>query len=275
MTLCLLQGSGAKLTFVIPLSLEYLHFHSTKFQYLPFSSIPNPFRYRLRTALSTPTFEKLTKAFMGNAYNVLSGIGQEMGKRAGTAAREQLGALGEEVGKRAGPVTAEAWNHLATFGQDAGKHVGSAAQKAQDWIVEHLREAAAIAASIVAPPVAAGLAGPIIGAAGFGSGGVVAGSMAAGIQSSIGNVAAGSAFAFLQSAGAGGAAAGTLFWSVFGATSAAAWGATAPGLSAAAREGRSEGESRDGEPDDEGAGKKEDQKGSEHGEEMENVIMKH
>jgi hypothetical protein len=39
---------------------------------------------------------------------------------------------------------------------------------------------------------------------GFGTGGIVAGSIAAGIQSSIGNVAIGSMFAFAQSAGATG-----------------------------------------------------------------------
>ena len=39
---------------------------------------------------------------------------------------------------------------------------------------------------------------------GFGSGGVAAGSLAAGVQATIGNVAAGSMFAALQSAGAAG-----------------------------------------------------------------------
>ena len=52
---------------------------------------------------------------------------------------------------------------------------------------------------------------------GFGTAGIVGGSIAAGIQSAIGNVAAGSLFAIFQSAGA----AGTL------ATAAAAGGATA------------------------------------------------
>ncbi|KAF6039679.1 hypothetical protein EB796_002010 [Bugula neritina] len=44
----------------------------------------------------------------------------------------------------------------------------------------------------------------ILGAIGFGSGGVIGGSVAAGIQSSIGNVAAGSVFSALQSLGAAG-----------------------------------------------------------------------
>ncbi|ODN90789.1 hypothetical protein L198_06106 [Cryptococcus wingfieldii CBS 7118] len=53
-------------------------------------------------------------------------------------------------------------------------------------------------------------AGPIVGGGlglfGFGAAGVTAGSLAASIQAGIGNVAAGSLFAFLQSAGAGGVA---------------------------------------------------------------------
>lgn len=57
----------------------------------------------------------------------------------------------------------------------------------------------------VAVGVAAVAAAPVVLAAvGFGTGGVVAGSLAAGMQASIGNVAAGSAFAVLQSWGAAG-----------------------------------------------------------------------
>jgi Interferon-induced 6-16 family len=51
-----------------------------------------------------------------------------------------------------------------------------------------------MAVSFVAPPA-------LITAAGFGTGGVVAGSLAAGVQSRMGNVAPGSAFALLQYAG--------------------------------------------------------------------------
>ncbi|QDS67890.1 hypothetical protein FKW77_008161 [Venturia effusa] len=46
---------------------------------------------------------------------------------------------------------------------------------------------------------------PALGALGFGPKGVGAGSIAAGVQAGIGNVAAGSAFSILQGAGAGGA----------------------------------------------------------------------
>ena len=54
----------------------------------------------------------------------------------------------------------------------------------------------------------AGILIPVaVTAVGFGTGGIVAGSMAAGIQSTIGNVAAGGLFATVQSAAAGGAVA--------------------------------------------------------------------
>ncbi|QPH00569.1 hypothetical protein C2857_004319 [Epichloe festucae Fl1] len=51
------------------------------------------------------------------------------------------------------------------------------------------------------------VAAPLLGASGFGSLGPIAGSAAACVQSGIGNVVAGSAFATLQSAGMGGAGA--------------------------------------------------------------------
>ena len=71
---------------------------------------------------------------------------------------------------------------------------------------------------------------PLLGAAGFGSGGVFGGSLAAGVQAGIGNVAAGSTFAFLQSAGAGGAALGAVNGVIQGAGLAVAGGAAAAGV---------------------------------------------
>ncbi|KAF7300360.1 hypothetical protein HMN09_00919300 [Mycena chlorophos] len=70
---------------------------------------------------------------------------------------------------------------------------------------------AAVAAAAVGITVVATVAAPlvlvgVIHAIGFGSSGVVAASIAAGLQSAIGNVAAGSLFAICQSIGAGGAA---------------------------------------------------------------------
>jgi len=52
---------------------------------------------------------------------------------------------------------------------------------------------------VLAPVVTGG----VLGAVGFGAGGVVAGSAAAGIQAGMGNIAGGSLFALAQSIGAG------------------------------------------------------------------------
>ncbi|KAI0338974.1 hypothetical protein BDW22DRAFT_1348114 [Trametopsis cervina] len=57
-------------------------------------------------------------------------------------------------------------------------------------------------ATIIAPML---IAGPLLGMVGFGASGPIAGTLAAFIQSCIGNVAAGSLFAILQSAAMGGA----------------------------------------------------------------------
>lgn len=57
--------------------------------------------------------------------------------------------------------------------------------------------------TVAAPAV---MVGPVLGWVGFGSGGVVGGSIAASMQAGMGNVVGGSLFALAQSAGAGGAA---------------------------------------------------------------------
>ncbi|KAH7116866.1 hypothetical protein B0J11DRAFT_537743 [Dendryphion nanum] len=72
---------------------------------------------------------------------------------------------------------------------------------ATQWMLAHPKTIFSVAAA----PAAVVLAPVALAAVGFGAGGVVAGSVAAGMQAGIGNVAAGSAFAILQSAGAGGA----------------------------------------------------------------------
>lgn len=83
----------------------------------------------------------------------------------------------------------------------------------------NLRDPGAAAAVGVCAMVAAPA---VLGAVGFGSGGVTAGSMAAGIQSSIGSVTAGSTFAVLQSWGAAGIPLAAQTW--IGAAGAAAGG---------------------------------------------------
>ena len=68
----------------------------------------------------------------------------------------------------------------------------------------------------------------------------IIGSAAAAAQSSIGNVAAGSAFAVLQSAGTGGGAAILVNGVAAGTVTAIAIAATAPGLIKAMQEGKKE-----------------------------------
>ncbi|KAL2138697.1 hypothetical protein VTI28DRAFT_6370 [Corynascus sepedonium] len=96
---------------------------------------------------------------------------------------------------------------LANFGEGAADLVKNVAKASAKHASEHPIMTAAIVGGVlftVAPHL---LVTPALNAAGFSANGVVSGSIAAGAQSSIGNVAAGSAFATLQSAGAGGAGA--------------------------------------------------------------------
>lgn len=79
----------------------------------------------------------------------------------------------------------------------------------------------AIKTVVVGTAATVAVVGVALPAVGFGSAGVVAGSTAAAAQSAIGNVAAGSAFATLQSVGATGVTAGT---AACGATLGAAGG---------------------------------------------------
>ncbi|CCC07088.1 unnamed protein product [Sordaria macrospora k-hell] len=78
---------------------------------------------------------------------------------------------------------------------------------AKEWIKQNPKAAAALGLTaggltVVAAPAL--LTGPVLSFMGFGSGGVVGGSIAAGIQAAIGNVVAGSWFATVTSAAMGG-----------------------------------------------------------------------
>ncbi|KAM7216266.1 hypothetical protein V8F06_008385 [Rhypophila decipiens] len=101
------------------------------------------------------------------------------------------------------------------------------AKKAFKWAKENpLTAASGVVAGgglavVVAPAL---VTAPLLGLAGFGSSGIVGGSMAAGIQAGIGNVVAGSTFATLTSAGMGG----------YGAAAVAAAGQAVGGMTAAA-----------------------------------------
>lgn len=92
-------------------------------------------------------------------------------------------------------------------------------------------------------PVLSSLIAATLGTIGFGPGGVVAGSLAAAWQSSIGSVATGSLFALLQSIGASGGSTAAV-WSVAagfgkGALSLVAWGVAAAGWQPTSAVGRS------------------------------------
>ncbi|KAH9871566.1 hypothetical protein J1614_005821 [Plenodomus biglobosus] len=80
------------------------------------------------------------------------------------------------------------------------------------WIKEHPWETAVIAV----PLILVACTPAILGGLGFGAGGIVAGSVAAGIQAGIGNVAAGSSFAILTSAMMGGGGLGSILMGIWG-----------------------------------------------------------
>ncbi|KAK4113359.1 hypothetical protein N656DRAFT_778128 [Canariomyces notabilis] len=104
---------------------------------------------------------------------------------------------------------ASAGKHAA----NAGKYAMEKAGEGVNWVAENPGSAACAAVTVgglavVAAPAIATT--PMLAAVGFGPSGPIAGSIAAGVQSAIGNVAAGSVFATCQSAAMGGAGAATL-----------------------------------------------------------------
>ncbi|KAH6870726.1 hypothetical protein BKA58DRAFT_469710 [Alternaria rosae] len=133
-----------------------------------------------------------------------------------------------------------AWKALDGVGQEAGKHAGFAAQHTRQWIKEHPGETTGMIACVLAAPLGIGAAHSVLRMVGFTAKGVAVGSAAAAAQSSVGNVAAGSTFAVLQSAAAGGGAAILVNGVAAGTITAVAIAATAPGLIKAMQEGKKE-----------------------------------
>jgi hypothetical protein len=90
---------------------------------------------------------------------------------------------------------------------------------------EHPKTTTIVGAMATGAVIAPLLAPVVIGAAGFSAAGPVAGSLAAGMQSSIGLVAAGSPFAIVQSAAMGGSAASAIVGTVASLTGLGTGGA--------------------------------------------------
>ncbi|KAF1978145.1 hypothetical protein BU23DRAFT_525848 [Bimuria novae-zelandiae CBS 107.79] len=202
-------------------------------------------------------------ALFGQVWDALDSFGQEAGKHIGGVAADtwkHLDGFGQEASKHIGDATVEAWKHLDGFGQEeagksigcavgqtrkhfdvftqeAGKNSAGAAEHAWNWIAEHPRETFTIVSSVFAAPVAIAVTPLVLGAVGFTSGGVAAGFFAAAAHAGIGNVAAGSAFAVLQSAGAGGAGLAVVNSIVGTCATSRAVGATTPALVKEAKKG--------------------------------------
>lgn len=109
-------------------------------------------------------------------------------------------------------------------GQELVKAAPGVASQAAGWVSANpgttacLAVGAVVGVPLIVAPMAA--AAPVLGAAGFGSGGIVGGSAAAGSMGS--GVAAGSAFATLQSAAMGGYGVAAVTGAVQGAGAALA-----------------------------------------------------
>lgn len=158
--------------------------------------------------------------------------GQSVGGTAEGIWQGLLGA-GEEIGKHTQPFIQELAKSLEDGGHTVRDHLLKAIadpstinwvslpREIRDWMESHPERVIGIIISILAGPLAAAAVPAILQAFGFGAGGVAAGvclsasdvkstltsagSIAAGIQAGIGDVAAGSLFATLASAGAEGA----------------------------------------------------------------------
>ncbi|KAI5862469.1 hypothetical protein GGS23DRAFT_102398 [Durotheca rogersii] len=86
----------------------------------------------------------------------------------------------------------------------AAANIPDKARRGAEWVAENPKQTALLAGAGLVTLVPAIISGPALGILGFGAQGVIKGSVAAGMQSGIGNVIAPSIFAMLQSAGTGG-----------------------------------------------------------------------
>ncbi|KAL4750797.1 hypothetical protein BDW72DRAFT_109576 [Aspergillus terricola var. indicus] len=92
-----------------------------------------------------------------------------------------------------------------TYGQPVMESSAGLVVLAAEWAAKNPGSAASTAAGLAVIAAPGLVIAPMLSALGFGAGGVQACSLAASAQSVVGNIAAGSTFATLQSAGTGGA----------------------------------------------------------------------
>ncbi|KAH7116865.1 hypothetical protein B0J11DRAFT_537742 [Dendryphion nanum] len=102
-------------------------------------------------------------------------------------------------------------------GEDGSIDFKAISDDTQAWIAKHPMVAVYAASCVIVPPLAVAVMPPILGVLGW-QAGVASGSIAAGVQAGLGNAVAGSPFAVLQSAGAGGAGLAVVNGIVGGAT---------------------------------------------------------
>ncbi|KAL4930617.1 uncharacterized protein BDV17DRAFT_289474 [Aspergillus undulatus] len=107
-------------------------------------------------------------------------------------------------GKMAQAALKEGSKIAVAYGKPALESSAGVAAKATEWASRNPTLATTTVCSVAVAAAPGLVVAPVLSVLGFGAGGVQACSLAAGAQSAIGNVAAGSTFAILQSAAAGG-----------------------------------------------------------------------
>jgi ElaB/YqjD/DUF883 family membrane-anchored ribosome-binding protein len=180
-------------------------------------------------------------SFLNNARKAMKSFGKEAGKHIGGAtntASKQIRVFGKDIGPKIAPALEEAWKQADAFGQEAAKQTSAAAKHTKQWVEQHPGETAGMFACVVAAPLGIGVAYSGLHMVGFTATGVAAGSAAAAVQFSIGNVAATSTFAVFQSAATGGASATLVSGVAAGTATGIAIAATAPRLIEAVRGGK-------------------------------------
>ncbi|CZS88793.1 uncharacterized protein RAG0_00412 [Rhynchosporium agropyri] len=129
-------------------------------------------------------------------------------KKTGELAGEGVKIAGEYVRENAGPAMKKTGELAGEGVKIAGEeNAGPAMKKTGNYVKKNPGKSALYAASAVTLLAPGIVAAPVLWAFGWGSAGVRGGSAAAAIHASIGNVASGSIFAGLQSAGVVGSAA--------------------------------------------------------------------